>query len=83
MQSAEEAAVSTPAEWSRIKDISKALGIKSNRFYTLLRNTKEIRACTLKTSPGAGRGAIFVHVPTLMAYMEKLAAERVVVANNE
>jgi hypothetical protein len=73
--------VSTPTHWVRVTTLANILGIKPNRVYALLKNTKEIKACTLKTRSGAGRGAIFIHVPSLLAYMEKLAAERMVGVN--
>jgi hypothetical protein len=62
-------------EWMRAKDAANRIGIKTARFFELLRESNgAIKSCLLK-SPGAQRGARLINMASLFAYLDNLAAE--------
>lgn len=87
MTEAEKSAVAASLAtmpWVRLPAVAKLLGIKQQRVRDLIRKAPEIKRCTLITNPTASRGAIYIHVPSLLDYMNKLSAdrsERMVMAN--
>ena len=63
-------------EWARITGAAQRIGIRPSRFYELLQESGgAVRTFVLK-SPGAERGARLVYLPSLFAYLDKLASEQ-------
>jgi hypothetical protein len=52
------------------------LGIRHARFYEMLKESNgAIKTCLIR-SPGAARGCRMVNIPSVYAYLDQLAAER-------
>jgi len=63
-------------EWARVAEAARRIGIKSSRFYELLEESNgAIRTCILR-SPGAERGPRLIYLPSLFAYIDKVATEQ-------
>ena len=63
-----------PPVWIRLNEAAKIVGLCRSRFYELLKEAAGgIKTISLK-SPGTERGARLVHLPSLLAYFNKLAA---------
>ena len=63
-------------EWAKVEEAAKRIGIRSSRFYELLEEADgAIRTCLLK-SPGAERGPRLIYLPSLFAYIDKVATEQ-------
>jgi hypothetical protein len=64
------------SEWARIPIACATSGIGKSRFYELLNESRgKIKTLLLK-SPGARSGARLIHIPSLLAYLDSMAAEQ-------
>jgi hypothetical protein len=63
-------------EWARIREAAAMIGIKRSRFYEMLGEAKgKVRTLVLK-SPGATNGARLIHIPSLLGYLDSMAANQ-------
>jgi hypothetical protein len=64
------------SEWARIPTACAMCGIGRSRFYELLNESKgKIKTLLLK-SPGATSGARLIHIPSLLGYLDSMAAKQ-------
>jgi hypothetical protein len=66
----------TTREWLRFMEAANKIGLKRARMFELIKESNgQIRSCELR-SPGAKRGAKLINMPSIYAYLEKLAADQ-------
>jgi hypothetical protein len=66
-------------EWARLKDAACYIGIRPSRFYELVEESNgAIRKAVLR-SPGAWRGAVIYHIPSILSYVDRIAEEQAAV----
>jgi len=66
----------TRPEWARITGAAQRIGIRTSRFYELIAESNGAsRTCVLR-SPDAERGPRLIYMPSVFAYLDRVAAEQ-------